>query len=611
MAVSFFRCPSSNSVAEYERVRREASVDLDALDWEILTQGYRQFCAIYHEPEICLLWARAFGRLEIIEEEGEVGEYCDDWPDKHQSCMALAERSIELFEGREEVLTPLVQVCRRTELFFRKRVRTLGFLYRRMEEAESLHSLQLASLPTRKESCLNSPPPSRLPKLGQWTYKHWPKRHCVSWGHAASVFRGIIGDAPIVLDGEWGLSVRQPLSELLYRRDWQGAMETVQEVALTFLGLFRKPGFPEERCVSFVPTIDRVTPAMTVFLIRAGISPFAVMDISERVSQKPTEWREGAASPYYIPFFHAACQFGTKEMVEAFLEDKRPFRRYYKKVEGSDTPYRRALLNERYPSVLIPLLREGKEDPEGGLAQEIAALNNLEHFPCGPFGIGVYFAKREWRSREENRLLLACVGGDLIWARYVVEQEEEKIRARLISPLTEEDREMAVFVAVGHFVSCPGVGEAPSGTPVEVAARFKHPAMIQFLCEKGANASLEVRVEAAHALAQQVDVVMHQWQRAQADIQQEIARLRIEATKQQHDEMASLVIGFRNTLRQQKQETQSFQGTLQQMDAAITRLERSADRLKQSSQKVVQHYGKTYALGPVLSTEQAPLLARD
>jgi len=529
--------------------------EIDRRDFGLLRQTVSRYVEIVKSDRLRLLWARAFARLDPKKLSGPCPE---DGPYKLQTCMALVKNLNDFLSQPSDSpeLSAFLYVCSSVQIFFRGSLPRLGHFFQQMDSLprEALHPDQIAPDPRFKEEDLPRPPKSCWRNPIEWMRDDWPDDHCVSWDHSYTLLKGIIGDTPVDLREKTGLVERVFLSTHVMRGDWRGFWESVRGMACHVLGLTREPPSSGDFCVKlthseFSSLIDVSNPTVLVNLIKAGINPFAIMDTSESATRQITQWRQGANSVHYVPFLHLACQFGRREVVEAFLGDRESFRRYYAAPHTEDTPYVRAVMNQKHSSVLIPFLEEAEQDPSGGLALEIRDLAGREESSCYADPVLSWALVGEsWRKYPQNYLILACVSGDVDFARYLVEKEEERATRICLPEATKADRQIKAAIAAGCFVNEKGKFGAPGGTPVEVAVRFGHQEMVQFLCSKGATVSLEIRLKTTQQIGEQMREVIDLWGKRQDQMLQKFGRDWADGGQSYLHEMAAIAAVRRKDL---------------------------------------------------------------
>jgi|GEM_PF-6851721 hypothetical protein len=632
MAVYFSpSVPICNRVEDYDRLEKikpalwedfpedvRSSKNIDQLDWILLTEAHRHFADIFHCDEICILWARSFCRLSFVYDEPKEQEYQGDWPYKQQSCTSLAKKSISLLSTETEnaELVPLLKICKQASLFFRKISRDLEFLYRQMPEVEyldELHLFQRAPHPSFPSVGLPRPPKSLWSHPGSWTVEDWSTGHCTGWDHFLSIARGILANAAMTIKPHIGLQEKLSFWERVCRHDWKSGLAPLQGIGRAFEAKVKNPcGNPmkkEDYSVNFspsefysdprrsdsLPLID-TGPKTIIYLIQAGIDPFAVFDVSEIVTGQSTQWRVGASSPEYISLVHLACEFGTKEILEALLEAG-DLREYYRTNKLKDTPYQRAVMNYARPSVLVPFLEAAAKYPNEPLNQEIQSFSKegeKRSFLWKP--LARFAADEVWRRRPCNYLLLACVSGDLVFAKYLVEKVEAEARAACGDQATEKEKEVAAALAASAFVNRPGDNFSPEGSPVQIASRSAQAEIVSFLCVKGAQASLEIRVQATQRLNSRMINVVSQWEEVQEQIRNEIDLLRLEVNQQQLDEMTSIAIAYHNNVAAEKQTLQSCSAVSKSNHEIIDRMLHVMALIDENHKPVIEFYRKNHGL---------------
>lgn len=570
--------------------------DIDACDSRLLQETHRCFQEILSFEPLCLIWAYAFARVVpregiYVKKDESIG-----WEDKRESLMVLVKKSVDLLTKREEgfVLENMQRVCRVSALFFRRFNGSLSFLWRDMS---SLSEGELH--PFQKAPCLED--------VYRLRFEDWPLHHFASFGNAYTIFRGITSEASLALDKELGIVPKRSFSQNLALQDWRRIWSSVQENMSYFYG-----GSSEniQHCVSFPPSespdkwgvsvIDFQNTAVTVNLIRTGIYPFTIVDCSFTTGIRITEWREEVQSTLHVPLFHIACQFSRREIVEALMEDRESFREYYKHPNRRDTPYTRAVSNEKYPSVLIPLLEEVKTDPEGGLAQEMEMFARIKIAPDWmPTCLANALAGRAWRLLFCNRLFLGCVSGDMEWVRYLIKEKEENARRACGEGATEEAKCLAAAASCSYFVNRTCEFGGPRGTPADVAVKNGHPEIALFLCRKGAKVSVDVQLAATGQIREQIDNVLGRWDKEQKEILQELnlQGVQINLTRDRIDELVATQVSYKNKLKAlQKEEreytdlNERFQQGLDKFEAILQRLQRSQRLKEQASKTVVHHF---------------------
>jgi hypothetical protein len=467
---------------------------------------------------------------------------------------------------------------------------------------DALHLDQIAPDPKYKDEDLPRPPKSCWKNPEEWTHDDWPEDHCVSWDHSYTLLRGIIGDTPVDLRAKTGLVERVFLSTHVMRGDWGGLWESVKGMASHMLGLTREPPSSGDFCVKlthseFSPLIDVRNPTVMVNLIRAGINPFAVMDTSESATGQMTHWRRGARSVHYVTYLNLASQFAIEKIVKPFLEKLEVFGRYDAELHGTDTPYQRAVMNQKHPSVLIPFLEEAKQDPLGGLALEIRDLGSREESPCyGDTVLNWVLAGESWRKCPQNYLMLACVSGDVDFARYLVEKEEERALRICLPEATEADRQIKALIAAGCFVNEKGKFGAPSGTPVEVAVRFGHQEMVQFLCSKGAAVSLEVRLKTTQQIGAQMRQVIDHWGESQDQMLRKFGSFWADGGQSHLHEMAAIAAVRRRDLAEETKTLQLGKDIFQEMRQDLKEIDILCSQLEEDLifiRHLMEHFNDT------------------
>lgn len=571
-ALSFVR-PSLNTAADYERcvnegaqwLRRDSYL-VEECDGYLLTQTHSRFEEILGSRMLHRTWIRAFVRLEG---GGEQEELRADWPDKHQSCMVLAKQGLLSLEEDSPELSALEKMCRKTDLFYRGSVATLGCFYEQMDTSNQLHEYQIA----RRASC-------------------WPINYCTSWELSfLDILKAVIGRTPVTLDQNLGLVASLPLGEQLLRRDWKQVAEAVLDTGFRWFGKKRTVRSPENPSVQFANILSfSEVDGKIVRLIRAGIAPFAQMDFSEIATGQRANWSEEESSPYCVPLFHLACQFGSEGVVRELLrvDDALSFRQYYGARKDSYTPYVRALMNEAYPSALIPLLEEAEKNPLGQLAQEVANFKPEEEGGCILPALSWVFEKSSWWMCPENALLRACVSGDVSWARYVVRKKEEEAMAAS-SHDSDQKRWMAAAIASASYVNTSGVFGAPRGTPVEIAIRFQRWEVVRFLCSKGAKAPLEAGIQATQHVANEMFDVVGRWHQVSKEIGQAIEQM---DTKSMHDRLSELTavrIAYESLVTKEREGIKRNGIVAHDIGLVVERLRILVDLLKNSSKDVVNY----------------------
>ncbi|MBX9745106.1 MAG: hypothetical protein K2X08_07860, partial [Chlamydiales bacterium] len=492
-----------------------------------------------------------------------------DWPDKHQSCMVLVKKGLCSFEEDSPELLALEKMCRKTDLFYRGSVAMLGSFYRQMETPKQLHEYQIA------------------PRASVW-----PRNYCTSWELSfLDILKAIIGKTPVTLDQHLGLVASLPLREQCVRRDWKQVAEAILDTGFRWVGKKRTVKAPENPVVQFTNIFAFSELDQKIFrLIHAGIFPFTQMDFSEIATGQRAVWSEEESSPYCIPLFHLACQFGSEEIVRKLLQvdNALSLHQYYKTHKDSYTPYVRALMNETCPSVLIPLLEEAEKNPQGHLAQEIANFVPEEGGGCIFPAVSWLFEKSSWWMFSQNALLRACVSGDVSWARYVVrKKEEETMRASVYD--SDQKRWMAAAIAVASYVNTPGVLGAPSGTPVEIAIRFERWEVVRFLCSKGAKATLEAGIQATQHVTEQMFDVIGKWHRVGKEINEVIEQMDSKPMDDRLSELIAVRIAYEGFVLKEQQETRRNALVADEIDAVISRLKILVNLLKNSSKDVVNY----------------------
>lgn len=570
-ALSFAK-PALNTAADYERcvnegaqwLRRDSYL-VEECDGYLLTQTHSRFEEILGAPTLHRTWVRAFVRLgRGVEQEPHA-----DWPDKHQSCMVLAKKGLRSLEENSPELSALEKICREIDLFYRGSIATLGCLYEQMDASKQLHEYQIA----RRASS-------------------WPRNYCTSWDLSfLDILKAVIGKTPVTLDQNLGLVASLPLGEQLLRRDWKQVADAVLDTGFRWIGKKRTVRPPERPCVQFTNIFSFSEVDGKIFrLIRAGIAPFAQMDFSEIATGQTANWSEGESSPYCIPLFHLACQFGSEAVVRELLQVDRAssLRRYYETRKDSYTPYVRALMNETYPSALIPLLEEAEKNPLGQLAQEVANFKPEEESGCMLPAVSWLFEKSSWWMCPENALLRACVSGDVSWARYVVRKKEEEAMAASAHD-SDQQRLMAAAIASASYVNTSGVFGAPRGTPVEIAIRFQQWEVVRFLCSKGAKAPLEAGIQATQHVANEMFDVVGRWRQVSKEIGQAIEQM---DTKSMHDRLSELTavrIAYESLITKEQEGIRRNAIVADEISVVIGRLKILVALLKNSSKDVINY----------------------
>ncbi len=575
MAVQCFSNRSDESA--YGRSQRDSDFP------RVLQESARQFSEIIFVPKRCLDWALAWSKLDPRQLSRAGGDERHR-RDMQETCIALAIRSICLLskEPSSPVLIPFLRVCSAVRLFFRGDQESLGGLYDQMvpvDESAELHPFQI--------------PPTPI-------FGHWPEGHCLSWGQFFSIARGIMGDTPLSFAEDTGIAEYVTPPERIARKDWKGLFHSLGKMALHWSGMQQESSFAPE-CLLKVSDMESSSlvelenPSTVVNLIRAGFHPFAVLDTSRNV-----EWQEGARSLHYIFYVHLACSWGRSEVLRALLEqDKEGFRRYYAKIDEQDenTPYRRAVMNQKYPSVLIPLIQEAEEDPQGHLAVEIRKWANRAEKPqCVPLGVAELLSGMQWRNHPGNYLMLACQSGDLSWAQYLVEREEKRAIEMYLSchaEATKEQRLLAAFDAASLFVNRRSVCGGPSGTPLEVAIRSGHAHVAQFLCDKGAASSLELRFEAMGRTIGRNERMVDLWSEIQHQIGPEIERMPVKATQEQIQEIVAIIMACCKYYEKESTISQSISEAIDASDQTIARIELLLDLKEKNYRPIVEYYYET------------------
>lgn len=543
----------------------------------IVKEAAREFSEIVFSEELCLRWALAWSKL-VPDQLFRAGEWRKDRQHLQETCIALAIRSICLLskQSSSPELASFLRVCREARLFFRGDQEALGRLYDEMspvDHLDDLHPFQIA-------------PPS--------PFDHWPEGHYLSWGPSMSIARGIIGDTPISFDADTGLSEHVLPPERISRKDWKGLLKSLKKMALHVTGFRSTSSGPLGKRSNFEGSslVELDGPFTVVNLIRGGFNPFAVLDTSQG-----DDWQEGAKSVHYFSYIHLACSFGTSEVLRALMQlDIEEFRRRYAALDeqDEDTPYRRAVMNQRHPSVLIPLLEEAEVDREGRLAMEIAKWSNrMERPQCVPFDMDRVFSGNEWRNYTDNYLMLAAVGGDLKWAVYLVEQKERKAMDAHMAFCPEATKEQCLLVAfdaASSFVNRRTVFGGPSGTPVEEALKAGHSNVAKFLCDKGAIASLEIRMQALGRTIERNETVIDLWGQIQQQISFEIERMPLKATEDQIEEIVGIIMACRNYYEKQAEMAQSIAEVIDANDQAISRIEALLDLKEKNYRPIVEYY---------------------
>ena len=368
--------------------------------------------------------------------------------------------------------------------------------------------------------------------------------------------------------------------------------------------------FSDSRQSDSPPLIDAGRPEVIVHLIRMGMNPLAKFDFSEIATGRPTEWKAEVSSPYYISYLELAFECSTLEIVKAFLESGDPVGEYYRTSDLKDTLYQRAVMNYEHPSVLIPLLEIAAKYPNGPLALEIKSFSKEgEQKKCLLKPFARVAADEVWRRRPCNYLLLACVSGDLAFAKYLIEKVEEEARAACGEMATAEEKEISAALAASAFVNRPGDNFSLDGTPVEIASRSAQAEMVAYLCEKGAQASIEIRMQATQRLNGRVIDVFSQWDEVQRQIRSEIQQMGLQINQKQLDELTSVTVAWSNNMIAIKTKQQSSLDILksnhEMLDQIleIIEMEKNGQLVMQENPKpVIEYYRKKYGLVLVPNT---------
>lgn len=570
--------------------------DIDVYDFTILKESYRSFSAIFRSDAICLIWAGSFARI-LPPETFERADHLTDRHHRQQSCITLVKRSLDLLSEMERpvILSDLLRVCRKVSLFFRGSYERLDFLWVHMPPCVLLNGFQQAPDPSLDEA---APPRSCWSFENTWTPSDWPRSHWGSWDHARTVVAGIGLGRNLgwkVLENG-GLVRDRSFFERLWIGDWSG-------MGLSFRDRQSRSSALEIGCSSLRSLVDQYesrifldpkNPNFILNLIRAGIDPFVLVDTSEWAFGRPTQWQEGDESPHYVPLFNLACEFGSREIVEALLEDRESFIQHYQNVNLYDSPYKRAVLNEDDPSVLIPLLEEARLHPEGMLAREIENPGvNAISFDC-PFDalnlLARFIPNQRWRFRSEDHLILACFGGSLDLVRYLVERREEMARALLPKDATDAEKCMAAAAAASQFVNQRSAFRGPRGTPAEIAVKRGHFEIVQFLCQKGAEVTVDLQMRAMRQASEQVGVFVEEWREAQEAIleQADVLQLHVTANQEGLNQMTALHVAYQNQLMQLQEIRKGYGGEISRHLGLVERAKALADQLKQLADQLEQ-----------------------
>ncbi|MCC6128247.1 MAG: hypothetical protein IT584_03500, partial [Chlamydiae bacterium] len=420
----------------------------------------------------------------------------------------LLSQNREASEPNPPELDAVIRICKITRLFFNGPSHRLDYLFSKIFSVpkNDLHPLQWAAHPDFACHWMPSPPKSCWSHPLRWSHEDWPEDHLTSWDCVYSLLQGLvcldscystIAESGEIVAGTGGFLediwaaqfAGNPTFDLL-----KGIASQKSDLCVKFslselkrserLGIANWPSEINER------VSDTSWNRVRLNLLRTGVPPFMIIDLSEAFTKKPTQWARGAQSKWFIYFFGVVCEFGTKEEIEVLMENPEPIRSYYAALEDfSDTLYKRAVRNP-WPDVLIPFLKEAALDPGGGLAREIRQSDFEPEKPRAFWSyLGLWPRYESWRSCRKNHLILACVEGSLELARHLVEEKEREAEAAVSREEDEIGRIAKAAEIVSEFVNRPGSSGAPSTVPLDIAMEAGYTQLAEFLCSKGAQAS--------------------------------------------------------------------------------------------------------------------------
>lgn len=524
-----FAGPSYNTLDDYKKCGwLPLTENIDELDECLLRESHRMFVQIKEDDALCILWGRTLGRLDLSHEffQREIPwdkSKASDFPYKRQSVRVLIKRFNTLLSRDSEPPQPnppeldaVIRICKLTRLFFNGPTHKLDHLLLRMfsVDREALHPFQWAAHPDFPSRWMPTPPKSCWRDPQRWSHEDWPEDHMTSWDFAYSLLQGLVR-----LDKYWTVihpregivaSAEGTLGEFWELMFGEGPVFGMREglsskgsdfcIKYSLSELERSERFGVSNWPSEIK--DRVSnissPRVCLNLLRTGIPPSMIFDISEALTQKPTLWKQGDRSVMYISSFLLYCEYGSKEEVKTFLEDPNCIRNCYASLKDfSDTPYKRAVRNSQL-GALILLLQEAARDPEGLLAREIQECDLEPEEPRKIWSYSGFWPRYEkWRRYPKNHLILACVERNVELAKYLVEEKEKEAREASSS---EEDEIYQIVKAadiVSEFVNRPGSSGAPLEAPMDIAIREGQVELAAFLSSKGAqlSADLEIQVQ--------------------------------------------------------------------------------------------------------------------